>query len=203
MVALPGVVIVGNHGLELLAGGRRELLGSTEGLDRVRAAVKQLRGDAALAATGVRLEDKGGSVALHTRGAQDEEGAWRVAVAAAQAAATAHGLALLPGRQVVDLRPPGVTKGSAVRTLIERNQLLAAVYAGDDRTDIDAFRALRALREDGLYTLSLAVVSPEAPQDLAETADLALSLPQVAEVLALLRDRAAAVPMVSPSTEAD
>lgn len=186
MVGLPEVIVVGNHGLEIVTRGVKEVLGSAELLERVRRAVSQLQGDVALQASGVRLEDKGGSVALHTRGAKDETRAWEVAVAAAQEAATAHRLALLPGRAVIDLRPPGITKGSAVRALVERESLEAAVYVGDDRTDVDAFRTLRALRGEGMVTVSVAVASPEAPEELTETADIAIELSEVRPLLELL-----------------
>ena len=51
------------------------------------------------------------------------------------------------GRKVLDLRPvAGIDKGSAVhRLLVERAPLDAAIFAGDDRTDLDAFRALKRL----------------------------------------------------------
>jgi trehalose 6-phosphate phosphatase len=186
LVGIPGLNVVGNHGLEVVLDGRPEMLGSNEHVGHVEAAVQRLRGDVALAAVGVRIEDKGGSVALHTRGVADEEAAWDAAVAAAQQAATAHGLVMLPGRRVVDLRPPGVNKGTAVRSLIERLGLRAAFYAGDDRTDLDAFRALRAMRDDGLHSVNVAVVSAEGPPELAELADVAIDIRQVPGLLRLL-----------------
>ena len=54
-----------------------------------------------------------------------------------------------------------------------------AVYAGDDRTDLDAFRRLRELRDEGeLETaVCVGVASPEAPPELAEESDLTVDGP--------------------------
>ena len=55
------------------------------------------------------------------------------------------------------------------------------MYAGDDATDLDAFRGL-----DGLeVAVRVAVVSEEAPTDLGQAADLLLGGPD--ELLELLR----------------
>ncbi|HEX7293528.1 MAG TPA: hypothetical protein VF259_03195, partial [Solirubrobacterales bacterium] len=65
-----------------------------------------------------------------------------------------------------------------------------AAYAGDDRTDLDAFRGLRELRAEGeLRTaLCVGVVSPEAPAALAAESDLTVDGP--AGWLAILRSLA-------------
>ncbi len=49
-----------------------------------------------------------------------------------------------------------------------------AVYVGDDSTDLDAFRALRALARDSEleHALCVAVGSDETPPELAAEADL-------------------------------
>jgi trehalose 6-phosphate phosphatase len=66
----------------------------------------------------------------------------------------------------------------------------AAIYAGDDRTDLDAFRRLRELREDGelATAVCVGVASPEAPPELAEESDLLVDGPegwrQILEALA-------------------
>ena len=56
----------------------------------------------------------------------------------------------------------------------------AAVYAGDDRTDLDAFRRLRELREEGELATAVCVgiVSPEAPPELPEESDLIVDGPE-------------------------
>ena len=97
---------------------------------------------------------------------------------------------------MLEIRPVGGGgKGAAVAALLAADGFAAAAYAGDDRTDLDAFRRLRELREDGeLETaICIGVSSAEAPPELAEESDLSVDGP--AGWLAMLEDLAAlAVP---------
>ena len=85
-------------------------------------------------------------------------------------------------RKVLEWRPPvKADKGTAVRALLEERGLRRALYAGDDTTDLDAFRGL-----DGLeVAVRIAVASAEAPPGLREAADLTVGSP--VELLQLLR----------------
>ena len=73
------------------------------------------------------------------------------------------------GRMVLEVRPPvDAHKGTAVRTLVTRAAARRALYAGDDRTDVDAFGGL-----DGLELgVRVAVRSVETPAELLAAADL-------------------------------
>ena len=64
-------------------------------------------------------------------------------------------------------------------SLLAGEGLNRAVYAGDDRTDLDAFRRLRELREAGelASAVCVGIVSPEAPVELAEESDLTVEGP--------------------------
>jgi trehalose 6-phosphate phosphatase len=127
------------------------------------------------------LEDKGLTVAFHWREARDEAAA-RAELEAVARRAEAAGLEARWGRKVLELRPPvEADKGTAVRTLLEGQGLRRALYAGDDTTDLDAFRGL-----DGLeVAVRIAVASDEGPAGLAESADLVVASP--GELLELLR----------------
>ena len=71
-------------------------------------------------------------------------------------------------------------KGTAVTQLLDEAGLRRALYAGDDSTDSDAFRAL-----DGLEVgVRVAVSSDEAPNELVGLADVVVGSP--AELLTLL-----------------
>jgi trehalose 6-phosphate phosphatase len=128
------------------------------------------------------VEDKGLTVALHWREAPDEEAA-RAELEKVAERAGLVGLEPHWGRKVLELRPPvDADKGTAVRSLLEERNLRRALYAGDDSTDLDAFREL-----DGLeVAVRVAVVSGEAPPGLREAADLMVESP--AELLELLRE---------------
>jgi trehalose 6-phosphate phosphatase len=96
--------------------------------------------------------------------------------------AEAEGLVPRFGRKVLELRPPlEAHKGTAVAYLLAEHGLGRALYAGDDSTDVDAFRALAGLE----LGVAVAVASPEGPRELREAADLVVDSP--AELLELLR----------------
>jgi trehalose-phosphatase len=86
------------------------------------------------------------------------------------------------GRKVLEVLPPvGANKGTAVRHLLEERGLHRALVAGDDTTDIDAFRAL-----DGMeHAVRVAVASAESPALLRESADIVVE--STGEFLELLR----------------
>jgi trehalose 6-phosphate phosphatase len=122
----------------------------------------------------VRLEDKEAIAALHWRGVPDEDEAQaaieEVAAAAEKAGFTAHW-----GRKVLEIRPPvRIDKGAGIVSLLRDRKLAAALYVGDDTTDLDAFRGLTELVEsDRLGTaVRVGVRSEEGPSALAREADL-------------------------------
>ncbi len=130
-----------------------------------------------------RVETKAGvTAAFHYREVDDEEAAH--AVERVVETAEALGLAVQRGRKVVEVKPPiDVDKGTAVRELLERRGIARALYAGDDTTDLDAFRGLD---EAGLdVAVKVAVGSPEINPRLLTEADLVVDGP--GELLYLLR----------------
>jgi len=165
LVGVDGIAYVGVHGLEL----------SPE--------AESWRGPLREFAASVPwpVEDKGLAIVFHYRGAEDEEAAVGELRSVA-ARATALGLDAQFGRKVLEVRPPvHADKGTAVRALLEERDLRRALYAGDDTTDLDAFRGL-----DGLdVSIRVAIASPEGPPELREAADLVLGGTE--ELLELLR----------------
>ncbi len=87
--------------------------------------------------------------------------------------------------------PVGGGKDAAVAALLagagDADGVRAAIYAGDDRTDLDAFRRLRELAEQGRLdtAVCVGVGSEEGPVELPEEADLVVDAP--AAWLAVLR----------------
>ena len=168
LVGVDGIVYVGVHGLELEPEAERW----REPLREFASSVEWPFDE---------LEDKGLTIALHYREAADEEEA-RHRLEAIAARARREGLAARFGRKVLELRPPvAADKGSAVRKLLGERDLERALYAGDDTTDLDAFRGLDGLR----HAVKVALVSAEAPPALREAADLTVASPE--EFLDLLR----------------
>ena len=189
LVGVEGIAYAGNHGLELLLPGDEEPRLDPLLRDREDAAAHFLSGldGSGLTTVGLRTEDKGPIQALHWRGADDERAAESRAREIA-AEAGREGLEARWGRKVLELRPPGGGgKGAAVGAMLAEDGVNAAIYGGDDRTDVDAFRRLRELRDQGrLQTaVCVGVDSDEAPAELAEDADLTVDGP--AGWLAVLR----------------
>jgi trehalose 6-phosphate phosphatase len=130
------------------------------------------------------VENKAGvTLSFHYREVEDDEEAERRATAVAEAADTA-GLAVHRGRKVLEVRPPVTAdKGTAVRRLLEARPMTRALYAGDDTTDLDAFRGLEQVGLD--VALKVAVGSPEMNPALLTRADLVVDGP--GELVSLLR----------------
>ena len=100
---------------------------------------------------GALVEDKGSSLALHWRAAPAAGTAIREF--ATQALEQLPGYRLEPGNQVVELRPQGADKGSAIRELMATPRFAGRVpvFAGDDLTDEAGFATVNGM--DGISVL--------------------------------------------------
>jgi trehalose-phosphatase len=192
LVGVKGIAYAGNHGFELLMPGEVEprLDPAVGGRERDAAGFLAGLDESELGGAGLRREDKGPIQALHWRGAEDE-GVAEARAREIAAVAERQGLEPRWGRKVLELRPAsGGGKDAAVAALLAGRDMAAAAYAGDDRTDLDAFRRLRELHDEGQLTTALrvGVTSPEAPPELAEESDLTVDGP--AGWIALLEELA-------------
>ncbi|CUR61238.1 Trehalose 6-phosphatase [metagenome] len=122
------------------------------------------------------IEEKGLAVAVHTRRMDDPAAAFERIVAPLAELAERHHLTLEPGRNVVEIRSGEMHKGQAVRTFVEEQQAKGVVFGGDDLGDIEAFEAVRDLREQGLPGLVICSASTEQPA-LVDLADLVVDGP--------------------------
>jgi trehalose 6-phosphate phosphatase len=166
VVGVPELVYVGNHGLEL-----------ADGADEWARRLASFLATASWPQT----EDKGLSAALHFREAGDEENA-RTELDAIAHRARAAGFVARYGRKVLEIVPPlDADKGTAIRRLLGERDLHRALYAGDDTTDLDAFRALNGLE----LGVRVAVASAESPPELRNEADVVVESPD--DVVALLK----------------
>jgi trehalose 6-phosphate phosphatase len=175
LVGVEELAYAGNHGLELLPPRAEEPSVDPAIAERVSAASDFVRGldPGSLGSAGMRLEDKGPIQALHWRGAGDEEAAQSRAIDVAAAAREA-GLEPHWGRKVLELRPASaIDKGTAVERLLAGQPIQRALFAGDDRTDLDAFRALRSLVSAGglVAAVCIGIGSAEGPAELSQQAD--------------------------------
>jgi trehalose 6-phosphate phosphatase len=197
-VGVPGLVYVGNHGLERWQDGRvipaPAVAAFRPALETAREALEaRLR-------PGMQVEDKGATLSVHTRQALDPDAADAEFGPIAEAIAAENGLRLFRGRRVFELRPPlEIDKGSALRGLVSEFHLEAVLYIGDDTTDVDALRACAGMRAGmqadlrdsvpACYGLGVGVAAEETPRAVLEAADvLADGVSGVEELLAWLLD---------------
>jgi trehalose 6-phosphate phosphatase len=167
VVGIDELVYVGEHGM-----GLDPRAGDWNG------ALEQL-----LAEADWEPERKRYSAAFHYRTA-DDEGAAVETLRGIAHRAVELGLRARWGRKVLEVLPPVVAnKGTAVQALLTERELHRALYAGDDSTDLEAFRGL-----DGLeVAVRVAVVSEEGPSELGDAADVVVgSTDALVELLRLL-----------------
>ena len=191
VVALGSIAYLGSHGSEILRPGTiapeidRELQAWSR---RVQSFARDAFTDE-LRKLRVRLEDKEAIAALHWRGAPDDEGAQAAVEGVARAAEDA-GYTVHWGKKVLEIRPPvRIDKGAGIVGLLRHTDLAAAIYVGDDMTDLDAFRGLTELVEMGRLgrALRVGVSSDDAPPALSQEADVMVDGPKgVRELLQAL-----------------
>ncbi len=145
-VAIEGLAYAGSHGFDILHpdGTRRQLATAhVEVLDR---AEQELRDDLGRI-PGVRIERKGFAIAVHDRQVDDPGLRARIEEAVTGLGGRYDELRATGGKRIHELRPDiDWDKGRAIETLL--TELHAddhlPLYLGDDLTDEDGFRAVRA-----------------------------------------------------------
>ena len=176
MVSIGTIVYLGSHGAELLEAGWTESVldpSLEEWAGRI-AAFRREADTSELRRRRVRIEDKGPIVAFHWRGATDEQAA-RAAIDTLAEHAQEAGFEVHWGRKVMEARPPvRIDKGAGISSLLARREYGAALYAGDDVTDLDAFRALRRMQQEGALkrAVCVGVRSEDGPEAIRQEADL-------------------------------
>lgn len=168
LAAISGLTVLGHYGLQRWTGG---VLTSPDPVPGVAIAREALH---SLAPTGALIEDKIHSVVVHTRSLPDPEAALRAIERPLAELAAANGLELVPGRAVLELRPPGIDKGGALAALVAEVSPAVVLVAGDDVGDIPMFKAAGAL---SVPAVRIAVVSAGASPEVAAAADLTVDGP--------------------------
>jgi len=185
MVALENLVYIGNHGLEWLEDGKQfyyvpeafNFFGLAGNLASELSDIFN--------ATGYFVERKKLGVAVHYRQVEDKEQAKARIEEVLKPMLAKYPLKQAEGRYVIELKPDlPVNKGDAVTVIALRAGIERAMYLGDDVTDIDAFQALRQLRDEGrLQTVSIAIASDESAPAVMQEADYVVQSVDAAEAL--------------------
>lgn len=151
---------IGLHGAQRgTVGGEVEQLMS----DDAAQALKHLRSSVP-SVDGLEVEDKDQSFAVHYRDveregeAQERLESWLDTMPEI--------LDAIWGKKVVELRPEGLTKGTAVRRIAGQHPERTPLYLGDDTTDEDAFAALQDLDRE-VVTVRIGEADTQADYRLA------------------------------------
>jgi trehalose 6-phosphate phosphatase len=155
-------------------------------LPQIQAVKKELQ---ALEQDGAFVEDKHVTLSFHYRQTPHPDKFADQYKARIAAWVAAHGLVLFMGKMVFEVRPPiEMDKGRAFRNLVLEHTLQAALFLGDDISDLNALRMARQLREEqACDAWGVGVQSDDAPEDLAAAADfLAEGVADVEKLLAWL-----------------
>jgi trehalose 6-phosphate phosphatase len=190
LAAVPGIIVLGHYGWQRWQDGQVSAPPPPPG---VAAARRDLPGvlESNGAPEGTWIEDKGNALAVHTRRAADPQAALARLRGPLGTLAGQAGLAVEPGRMVIELRPPGMDKGAALTELARHRRARSVMFCGDDLGDLAAFAAVRALRAEGIPGLSVYSASAESALPAAE-ADLVVDGPEgIAALLTALADHIA------------
>lgn len=171
-VNLPGLQYIGNHGLERWVDGA--VIAAPAVSPHLRSIRNAARSLTILRTPGILVEDKGLTISVHYRKTADPVKTAEEIRPVLQKTATDFNLALFEGRMVFELRPPVARdKGTAFAELVQEYALDAAIFLGDDTTDVPALQTARRLRKNGTcYAIGLGVISAESPTAVRENADL-------------------------------
>jgi trehalose 6-phosphate phosphatase len=134
---------IGGHGAEMRVSGRA-IVASAKPLP---AAMRRDLAGAAAPGSGIVAEDKGYSVALHYRNAPQLEDRLRARIETSRAAFPGEATEVLPGKAMLEVKRPNVSKGEGVRVLMDQPPFAGRqpVFIGDDVTDESVFDILAEL----------------------------------------------------------
>ena len=186
------LVVLGHYGLERWEAATGKVTSDPvpAGVAEARSRLPELLQE--LGVPDAFVEDKESSLAVHTRRLPDPVGALERLRTPLTELAESTELRLEPGNLVLELRPPGIDKGVAIRRLLESTGAQSILYAGDDLGDLAAYRAIEEQRKAGLRAVLLATRSSNATE-LIEAADIVVDDPTgVVTVLTALSDAIAA-----------
>jgi len=194
MMGLDQLACAGNHGFELLVDKLHivlpEVEATTAAIGAAMVDVQTLVADAGL--DGILIEDKRYTGSIHYRLSTNTDDARARLLPILTAVVEARGLRLTEGRLVFEIRPSiPMNKGVFVTGYLTAEPHDAAVFLGDDLTDVDAFVALYAARSNGLIqaALNVGVTAAESPGEVLAAADVLVTGPtHLAEALRLLAD---------------
>lgn len=147
-VGLPGLICVGNHGLEMsghaLKYQMKDAIRWRRFIKKLCRELQEELGDI----PGILIEDKGYTLSVHVRQAREagKQKSERIFMARLRPLVQQGRVRISHGKAVWEVRPPiNWHKGRAVRWISKQSGFRGRwpLYIGDDKTDQDAFRAIQ------------------------------------------------------------
>lgn len=190
-VNLPQLTYAGNHGLERWQDGQVVVAPAAQPyVDNIQRAIAAIQPHIS---AGMFLEDKGATISVHYRNADDPDALRDRLFPVFEGIANDNDLKIFQGRRVFELRPPlEMNKGTVFKQLVEEYKLESAIYIGDDTTDADALKMAQTLRKAGkCYALGVGVESDDTPAVVLGSSDVLVSgVSDVEAFFAFLLDEA-------------
>lgn len=178
MVNVDGLTYIGSHGLEWSNGlpSLRPVMVAPEALAYIQPGTMLLdlaEKELAPVLPGLIVERKRIGGAIHYRRCADPEQARQMIFSLLEEPARQANMRLNQGKMVVEIRTPlAINKGQALLQFASLNGLRSIIFAGDDRTDLDAIVEIGHLRHQGLAALAIVVEHTDTLPALLEHADI-------------------------------
>ena len=188
---LDRLTILGQYGVERWDASGLQTGEPAPSVDELRRRLPELLGSIGLESA--EIEDKRLALVVHVRRLENPVEAFARLVPPVSDLAVSLGLLAEPGRQMIELRPPGMDKGQALRSLVDEVSATSVVFIGDDVGDLPAFAEVRRLRERGVPGLLVCSASDEV-MAMVDQADLVVDGPPgvaalIGELVAALSGR--------------
>lgn len=107
------------------------------------------------------VEHKGRAVVVHTRQLPDPDASFATLTGPLNDLAERHEMVVEPGKNVLEIRSPGIDKGVALRDIVAETGARQVVFVGDDLGDLPAYRVVEELRREGRGGLLVCSASHE------------------------------------------
>ncbi|MGC9517788.1 MAG: trehalose-phosphatase [Methanomicrobiales archaeon] len=173
MLAIDGILYVGNHGLEYLKDGERYIEPEVvEILPYLNEVAQKIQQEELSEIPGIIFEEKGVCFSIHYRQCKDSEKTKKMILDCLKNLESKD-MKVTQGRRLVEIRPPvAYNKGSILEKIIVDNNLKKVIYLGDDITDVDAFDKIKEMVSlNKIKGASIAVESEEVPEYVMDRAD--------------------------------
>ncbi len=199
LVNVEGITYVGTHGLEWSDG-----LPSEHSVQIVPEALAYIEPSKKLldmaeqhfkTLPGLLVERKRIGGAIHYRLNPQPEEARQAIINLLKEPAEQMNIRLGEGKRVVELKPQiAINKGQSLRKFVQRYGLHGILFAGDDRTDLDAVMEIENLKREGLAGLSIVVQHADTPPTLLKKADVVVQevegmVEMLQQIVKILRTR--------------